>query len=83
MGSKLYESTDSFVYAQTSLMSFGALKQYFRSRHGKTSYTEEEPPTLFFLRLASPGNKILTFCCIVCIGVPPPYISGEQLTEDE
>jgi hypothetical protein len=53
--SKLYESTDSFVYAQTSLMSFGALKQYFPSRHGKTSYTEEEPPTLFFLRLASPG----------------------------
>jgi hypothetical protein len=45
--SKLYKSTDSFVYAQTSLMSFEALKQYFRSRHGKTSYTEE-PSTLFF-----------------------------------
>jgi hypothetical protein len=54
---KLYKSTDSFVYAQTSLMSFEALKQYFRSRHGKTSYTEEELSTLFFfLRMASPEN---------------------------
>lgn len=30
-----------------------ALKQYFRSRHDKTSCTEEEPSTLFFLRMAS------------------------------
>jgi hypothetical protein len=29
-------------------MSFEALKQYFRSRHDKTSYTEKEPSTFFF-----------------------------------
>ena len=28
-----------------------ALKQYFRSRHGKTSYTEEEPSTFFFFSM--------------------------------
>ena len=51
---KFYKSTDSFVCAQTSLMSIEALKQYFRSRHGKTSYTEGEPSTFFFSRMASP-----------------------------
>ena len=43
-----------FCLCARPLMSFDALKQYFRSRHGKTSYTEEEPSTLFFLRMANP-----------------------------
>lgn len=41
-------------------MSFEALKQYFRSRHSKTSYTEEEPSTLFFSKDGESRNDTLT-----------------------
>jgi hypothetical protein len=66
-------------------MSFEALKQYFRSRHGKTSYTEEEPSTLFFSKDGESRNyKLLILTrtllyCTVCTGTLP-YISGGQLT---
>ncbi len=58
-----------------------ALKQYFRSRHGKTLYTEEEPSTLFFLRIRHYKVLPLTIYlfillyCTVCTGALH-YISG-------
>jgi hypothetical protein len=49
-------------------MSFEALKQYFRSRHDKTSYTEKEPSTLFFSKDGEfRSYKILTLTSLFSV----------------